>query len=108
MDELHMKRLLSTLKCALCGKHYKLQELQVLGHRDDLWFLNVHCVSCGSRGMMAVVIKESNAYQVVTDLLPSERDKFINTAVIGGDDLLDIHQFFKDFDGDFNSLFLKK
>ncbi|MDO8635011.1 MAG: hypothetical protein Q7R34_02025 [Dehalococcoidia bacterium] len=103
-----MKRLLSTLKCALCGKHYKLQELQVLGHRDDLWFLNVHGVSCGSRGMMAVVIKESNAYQVVTDLLPSERDKFINTAVIGGDDLLDIHQFFKDFDGDFNSLFLKK
>lgn len=108
MDELHMKKMLSTLKCALCGQHYKLHELQVLGHRDDMWFLNVHCVSCGSRGMMAVVIKESNAIQVISDLLPSEKEKFLKSGIVGSDDIIEVHNFLKDFDGDFHRLFIKK
>lgn len=105
MDEPQVKKLLSSLKCGVCGQRYRIQNLQVLGHRDELWFLNVSCTACGSQGMMAAVVKESRAYPVITDLSPEELERFGTTPAITGDDILDMHHFLKDFDGDFSRLF---
>lgn len=109
MDELPMERLISSLRCAVCGQHYRLHELKVLGHRDEMWYLNVHCASCGSRGMMAVVFKGSKEErQAATDLSSEEQKQFFAAPAIDGEDILDIHQFLNDFDGDFSKLFVKK
>lgn len=82
--------------------------MKILGHRDDLWFLSVFCPACRSQGLVAAVIKEGRLPQVITDFSEKEQAKFREVEAVGGDDLLDIYNFLKDFDGDFARLFSEK
>jgi hypothetical protein len=42
---------------------------------------------------------------LITDLTEWEYAKFREMAVVGADDVLDLHSFLKDFNGDFSALF---
>lgn len=108
MDELPRGKLIASLRCAVCGQHYHLHELKVVGHLDAMWYLNVHCVSCGSRGMMAVVFGESGEHPEITDLSSNEQRQFLDAPAVGEDDILEVHDFLKGFDGDFGELFVQK
>lgn len=105
MDEPFVKRLLSTLKCSICSRRYELTNINILGHRDDLWFLSVSCPSCHSQGLVAAVIKEGKVPEIVTDLTKEEHAKFSQIDAVGSDDVLDMHNFLKKFEGDFSRLF---
>jgi len=107
MNDDFVKRLLTTLKCGVCGQRYEASQIQVLGHRDDLWFLSVLCPGCRSQGLVAAVIKEGRA-PVVTDLTPEGMERFTQQGAPGVDDLLDLHRFLEEFDGDFHKLFAGK
>lgn len=106
MDEKFIKKLLSNMKCGVCGQHYEPANINVLGHREDLWFLSVYCPSCKSQGLVAAVIKEGKVPEVVTELTEAEKGKF--SSPIGSDDVIDMHILLKDFSGDFSSLFPEK
>ena len=106
MDDKFIKKLLSNMKCGVCGQRYEPTNINVLGHREDLWFLSVFCPSCKSQGLVAAVIKEGKLPEVVTDLTEAEQKQFSRT--VSSDDIIDIHAFLKGFDGDFSSLFSKK
>jgi len=103
MDERFIRKLLSNMKCGVCGQHYEPTNISVLGHREGLWFLSVYCPSCKSQGLVAAVIKEGKVPEVVTELTEAEKSKF--SIPIGSDDIIDMHTFLKDFSGDFSSLF---
>jgi hypothetical protein len=105
MDENLIKKLLSNMKCTVCGRHYELANVNVLGHQENMWFLSVFCPACSSQGLVAAVIKEGKISEIVTELTEAERSKFANVPPIGADDLLDMHAFLKEFEGDFSSLF---
>jgi hypothetical protein len=105
MDEGLIKRLIATIKCGICGQHYEGGNVRILGHRDDLWFLSVFCSACRSQGLVAAVIKEGQLPQLITDLTETEQAKFRELEPVDADDLLDIHWFLRDFDGDFDHLF---
>ncbi len=108
MDEQFIKRLIMTIKCGICGHHYEGSNVRILGHRDDLWFLSVFCPACRSQGLMAAVIKEGSLPELVTDLTEEEYARFCPLAIVGADDVLDIYNFLRDFDGDFSRLFSKE
>ncbi|MBI4287263.1 MAG: hypothetical protein HY671_02405 [Chloroflexi bacterium] len=108
MEELPMEKLVASLRCAVCGQHYHVRELKVLGRRDEMWYLNVHCTSCGSRGMMAVAFKESRGHKAATELSSDEQKQFFDAAAISGEDILDVHDFLNGFDGDFRRIFAQK
>ena len=55
--------------------------------------------------MVAAVIKESRMLEAVTDLTKVEMDKFRDMSMPEADDVLNMHSFLKDFDGDFSRLF---
>ena len=103
MEERLIKRLMASMKCESCGQHYEVYNIDVLGHREDLWFLRVHCSACHTQCLVAAVVKESRMSEVVTDLSEIELDEFKDN-VIETDDVLNMQNFLKDFDGNFSRL----
>lgn len=108
MQERFIKRLMSKMKCSVCGQRYETGNVHVLGHQDDLWFLSVACSSCHTQGLVAAVIREGKPAQLVTDLTQEELAKFRDSEAVGIDDVLDIHNFLKNFGGDFSHAFAKE
>ena len=106
MDDKFIKKLLSNMKCGVCGRRYEPGNISVLGHRQDLWFISVFCSSCESQGLVAAVVKEGKLPEVITDLTEEEQSQF--STAVSSDDLIDMHAFLKEFDGDFSTLFPEK
>jgi hypothetical protein len=100
-----IKKLMTSMKCGVCGQHYEVDNIEVLGHDENLWFLRVLCVACQTQYLAAAVIKEGRAPEVITDLTEAELDKFRNMSGPTADEFLDMHNFLKDFDGDFSRFF---
>ncbi len=105
MDEANVRHLMESLKCVACGEQYKVENISVVGHQDDTWFMNVYCPFCQSQSLVAAVVKEGVVPEVITDLTESEIKKFKDVESVSADDILDIHQFLNRFEGDISSLF---
>jgi len=108
MDEGFIKRLVTTIKCGICSRRYQGEDVRILGHYGDLWFLSVYCAACHSQGLVAAVIKEGQLPELITDLAEAEYDKFREMDAVSENDLLDIHDFLKNFDGDFSHVFFQE
>jgi len=54
--------------------------------------------------LIFAIIKETEESESVTELTPEEWDRFRKMSQIDADDVLDMHQFLRHFDGDFVSL----
>lgn len=107
MEDRFIKRLVSSMKCNVCGQRYVADNINVLGHQEELWFLSVFCPSCRTQGLVAAVVKEERV-QAIGELTPEDQERLSQIAPVSEDDLLDLHNFLKDFDGDFAGLFSKK
>lgn len=108
MEEGLIKKLIASMKCGVCGQEYEAGNINILGHYEDLWFLSALCPACHSRCLVAAVIKEGKVPEVTTDLAEAELDYFKNADSLAADEVLDMHNFLKDFDGDFARLFSQK
>jgi len=104
MEENLIKKLIASIKCGSCGQPYEESRIDIIERSDELWFLKVVCASCHVRCMVAAIIREDKKTKV-TDLTEAETDRFKEMEIIGEDDLLDMHDFLKDFDGDFPRIF---
>ena len=105
MEDGLIKRLMASIKCDVCGQGYELGSINILGHDKDLWFLSALCPACHTRYLVVVVVKESNVPEVTADLTEAEVGKLKNAGSLTSDEVLDMHNFLKDFDGDFSRLF---
>ncbi len=104
-EEKLIKRFMTSIKCSACGQRYEVNNVKVLDHQEDLWFLSVSCSACQTQCLVAAVIKKSKAPEVITDLTEAEWDKFEKMDELTADEVLDMHSFLKGFDGDFSQLF---
>lgn len=104
MEERLIKKLMTSMKCEECGQNYESYNVDVLGHREDMWFLRVHCPTCHTQCLVAAVVKEEKVLEEVNDLTDAEMGEH-NHETIVVDDMLDMHNFLIDFDGDFSRLF---
>jgi len=105
VEESLIKRLVASVKCSVCQQRYKVGNIDVLGHEDDLWFLRVSCLACNTQYLVAAIIEEDRVTEVITDLTEAELTRFRNMDRLTPDDMLDMHNFLKDFDGGFSRLF---
>jgi hypothetical protein len=108
MEEGLIKRLMSSIKCGVCGQHYEVDDINVLGHQEDLWFLSALCPACHTQCLVAAVIREGKVPEFITDLTEAELDRFRNAGKLTANEVLDMHNFLKDFDGDFSQLFRQR
>jgi len=105
MEEDSIKKLLTSLKCSACGQHYEPGNIDILGHREDLWFLNVLCPNCRAHYLILAMVTREKVGEVVTDLTGSELGSFRDAGRITADEVLDMHDFLESFDGDFSLIF---
>jgi C4-type Zn-finger protein len=105
MEESLIKRLIATIKCSSCGQNYEEDCVDIIKHIEELWFLKVSCSHCGVKSLVTVVIRTDKEPEVITDLNEAELERFRDMDVVGEDDMLDMHNFLKVFDGDFPRLF---
>ncbi len=108
MEENLIKRFMTSIKCSVCGQRYGVDNVKVLGHQEDLWFLSVFCSACQTQCLVAAVVKEGRVPKVTTDLTEAELDRFKKMDKLTADEVLDMHSFLKGFDGDFFQLFSQK
>jgi len=108
MEENLIKRFMTSIKCSVCGQRYEVANVKVLGHQEDLWFLSVSCSACQTQCLVAAVVKEGKAPKVTTDLTEAELSKFEKLGKLTADEVLDMHIFLKDFDGNFSKIFSQK
>ncbi len=107
-DHIIKKMLLHTMeRCSVCGREFAEDDLRILGHQDDMWFLMVVCHNCHTQGLLAVSVKEETAanQSILDPDLVEEMAKVSDAAPVRDNDVLDMHQFLQDFDGDFINLF---
>ncbi len=100
MEESLVKRLIASIKCGSCGQYYEEGNIDVIEHSEELWFLRVFCSSCQAKSLVAAIIREDKKAEVITDLTEAELDKFKDMDGVRVDDVLDMHNFLKNFDGD--------
>ncbi len=103
MEESLIKKLLASIKCSVCGRHYEAGNVSIIGHRQDTWYLRAQCPSCHAHSLVTAVLKEDSLPQSLSDLSEYEQRKFKNNQ-INGDDVLDMHNALKDFGGDLSDL----
>jgi hypothetical protein len=58
--------------------------------------------------MLTAVINDKNNPDIVSDLTDEEFTKFKDAGAPNTNDVLDMHAYLKDFDGDFSGLFRYK
>ena len=76
MDESGIKEMMTSAKCSGCGQRYEIENIEVLGHHEDMWFLSVFCVACRAQYLVTAVIDGEGAPETVTDLSAAELEKF--------------------------------
>ena len=92
------------MKCEECGQNYESYNVDVLGHREDMWFLRVHCPTCHTQCLVAAVVKEEKVLDEMNDLTDAEVGEQQRETIVVND-MLDMHNFLTDFNGDFSRLF---
>jgi hypothetical protein len=105
VDESSIKKMMASARCSGCGQRYEIENIEVLGHHEDMWFMSVFCVSCRAQYLVTAVVDKEGAPEEVTDLSAAELEKFRDAESLKVDEVLDMHRFLKKFDGDFSRLF---
>jgi ribosomal protein S27E len=105
VEEDVIKNLMASIECDICGKYYNIDNVSILGHEEKLWFLRVSCSACNNQYLVAAMIKEDNPTETHIDPFEQEADRYSNEDVPTADEILDMHNFLKNFNGDFAQLF---
>jgi hypothetical protein len=108
----------SRRRCIVCRRPYGRKGVRILGRRDEAWLVAVTCDYCQAQGLMVATLdseeetinltrRTDTRPKVMYDVSYEEWLAFQEMPPISEDDVLDMHLFLKDFDGDFKKLFGK-
>jgi hypothetical protein len=103
-EDLLIKQLIASVRCAVCQSKYKVEDIQILGHEGEMWLLQVVCSQCKTRGVALAMIKEMDQPSAIYELSPEEMMHFDRLPEIDADEVLDIHEFLHNFEGDVEDL----
>ena len=99
-----VKHVIASIPCTVCEHCYEPDNVRIVEHKGEMWIMAVTCDNCGTQGLVFAVIQEVESPEIVSELTPQERIRFRDMPQIDADDLLDVHEFLRDFDGDFVGL----
>jgi hypothetical protein len=99
---------LTSFSCTACGRGYTSSNIRVLAQREELFFVDLSCRGCGAQAVAIVTVQIDDAepHLDVGDLAAEiEDDGDEGPPAVGAEDILDMHDFLRGFDGDFHGLF---
>ncbi|MCA9834730.1 MAG: hypothetical protein KC435_12335 [Thermomicrobiales bacterium] len=111
-------------RCVVCHREYEIGDITSLQRKPGVWTLMVECEQCHSRNYLAAVTPDGDpeaamlevrslTQQAIREIgLPRERrsGEIVPEAPASGElvtsrDVLEMHEFLQEFDGDFARLF---
>ena len=100
---------LTAFTCSSCGRSYTRSRIRVLAQRDDLWFVSLKCLACGSGALGLVTVREADEGTESPlfrgELSAADEARLADTPPVDADDVIETHRFLAGFDGDFRRLF---
>lgn len=123
LEEL-IKNIQTMIRCPNCGNSYKKENIHFLGQLGQAVLVQLSCYACKMPVMATIVvsgsvsdmptIKEIEQYSNKLPKIFSEANKIENKdkeekidKPVSSDDVLELHEFLENFDGDFENLFNK-
>lgn len=118
-----VKHLKKTLNCSQCNKPFLNEDIEVISSFEDQALFNANCFHCHNQLLVHVTMSEKtnnskNATIKKKDTLNNgkehltERDhnsiRKKTKNIISTNDVIDIHTFLNEFNGDFKKLFSNK
>ena len=100
-----LKQLISTFRCHVCRTGFAREHVRVAARHEQLWIVSVRCAACRNQQVFWVALKDENGTTVLRDVSAAEEEEFAAREPVSSDDLLDMHEFLRDFDGDFSDQF---
>ena len=99
-------------RCTVCHHNFAPEDIHIVSRKPDLWTMVVACAECNSRNFVAAVLGDGDPAQAQLALRKlseqgpvSEEDGPPVGEAVSVDDVLEMHGFLKQFDGDFRRLF---
>jgi len=108
-------------RCVVCHHEFHTDDIHVISRKPEMWTMLVECTDCHARNFVAAVLNDGDpedaqlalrklSEKSIKNLVEAEQPSFELEAPPVGDpitpgDVVDMHQFLGDFDGDFRTLF---
>lgn len=102
---------LTSFGCATCGHAYDPGRIRILAQREELFFVDLSCETCGAQAVAVVTVQAADGAAIRAEAGELEPARAggpdgpdASGPPVGVDDLLDMSRFLAGFDGDFRSL----
>lgn len=108
-------------RCSVCHRDFSTDDVHIINRQPDMWTMMVECTDCHSRNFIAALMNDGDpgearlALRRLSDTAmqelegTSQQSEPLEQAPAGdpvtASDVVDIHSFLDDFDGDFKRLF---
>jgi hypothetical protein len=103
-------------RCSVCHRPFEPDDVHVLSRKPDVWMMVVQCVDCHARNFVAALIGDGDAAaarKALRRLSAEETGDVVEVAAeapddgerVSIDDVIEMHEFLKSFDGDFKHFF---
>lgn len=100
-----LRYLLSHIRCPVCHHRYHPDDILDFDHQGSLWLVALSCPECETKGLIfALVRSKQKQTEPITELTPEELGRFEEREAITADDVLDFHEFLRDYHGDIAEL----
>jgi hypothetical protein len=100
-----LKQLISTFRCSVCRRGFQREHVRVAARHEQLWIVSVRCGLCRNQQVFWVALKENGDETILRDVSDAEEEQFAAMAPVTSDEVLDMHEFLKEFNGDFKDFF---
>lgn len=111
-------------RCVVCHREYEISDITSVQRKPGVWTLMVECEQCHSRNYIAAVTQDGNPEEAMFEVKSLTEQAMKDAAShtlrkgdatdsgvpasgepVTAGDVLDMHDFLKDFDGNFERLF---
>ncbi len=101
-------------RCAVCHHSFSPDDIHVLSRRKDMWMMVVQCDECQARNFVAAVLGDGDPDEAQLALRRMSEEHVLEGVApgieasgppIAATDVVDMHLFLREFDGDFQRLF---
>ncbi len=99
-----IRQIVAHVTCAVCGQHFAMSDIHVVGRREQVWAMRVRCRECRTEALLLAVVNEAGTQSIYTDLMPAEWERFKNAVPVTADDVISVHEFLAAYEGDLSEL----
>jgi hypothetical protein len=112
-------------RCVVCHRQYSTDDIEIISRQSDIWTMLVECDDCHARNFVAAVLNDADPDDAQLALRRLTEDALQGSQAHGHDevaeaihpegpvdgptvtasDVIDMHLFLEEFDGDFRELF---